>query len=81
VLTLYLTVSAYRISWLLFAVFMTLWVTLLLLGLGAAMKAPALHQAGGYLGVVCGALAMYGSFAITANSVFGRVVAPLGSRS
>ncbi|HXQ10983.1 MAG TPA: hypothetical protein VN805_08300 [Caulobacteraceae bacterium] len=45
------------------------------------MKAPALHQAGGYLGVVCGALAMYGSFAITANSVFGRVVAPLGSRS
>jgi uncharacterized protein len=81
VLTLYLTVSAFRISWLLFGVFMTLWVTLLLLGLGAMMKAPGLHQAGGWLGVVCGALAMYGSFAITANSVFGRVVAPLGARS
>ncbi len=81
VLTLYLTISAFRLSWALFAVFMTLWVTLLLLGLAAAMKAPAMQVAGGYLGVVCGALAMYGSFAITANSVFGRVVAPLGSRS
>jgi succinate-acetate transporter protein len=81
VLTLYLTVSAYRISWLLFAVFMTLWVAFLLLGLGAVMKAPLLHQAGGWVGIVCGALAMYGSFAITANSVFGRVVAPLGARS
>jgi uncharacterized protein len=46
-----------------------------------ARTAPGLHVAGGYLGVVCGALAMYGSFAITANSVFGRVVAPLGARS
>jgi succinate-acetate transporter protein len=81
VLTAYLTVSAWRLSWLLFAVFMTLWVTFLLLGLGAIMKAPGLHQAGGILGVVCGGLAMYGSFAITANGVFGRVVAPLGTRT
>src|SRR5579871_2289095 len=51
VLTLYLSVPAYRISWLVFAVFTTLWITFLLLGLAAALPAPALHIWGGRLGV------------------------------
>ena len=33
---------------------------------------------GGLLGLVCGSLAVYGSFAIVANTTFGRVVLPLG---
>ena len=81
VLTAYLTVSAYRVSWVVFAVFMTLWVTFLLLGLGAALPSPMLHKWGGYLGVLCGALAIYGSFAITANTAFGRTIVPFGARS
>jgi succinate-acetate transporter protein len=30
--------------------------------------------------MLCGALALYGSFAIVANATFGRVIAPLGER-
>lgn len=80
VLTLYLTLSAFRLSWMLFSVFMTLWATFFLLGLGAVLKAPNLTHAGGGLGLVCGAVAIYGSFAITTNAVFGRGVLPLGAK-
>ena len=80
VLTLYLTVSAFRVSWVVFAVFMTLWVTFFLLGAGAALKAPDLTHDGGLLGLLCGTLAVYGSFAITTNATFGRTVLPLGTK-
>jgi succinate-acetate transporter protein len=81
VLTLYLSVSAFRVSWLLFAVFTTLWIAFLLLGLGGALKQPNLAQDGGWVGLLCGTLAVYGSFAITTNATFGRTVLPLGSRA
>ena len=35
---------------------------------------------GGWVGLLCGALAMYGSFALVANATFGREVAPVGNR-
>jgi uncharacterized protein len=81
VLTLYLWVATFRLSRLLFLVFLTLWVTFFLLGLGAALGQPGLSRLGGWLGLVCGSLAVYGSFAITANSAFGRSVLPLGERA
>jgi succinate-acetate transporter protein len=36
---------------------------------------------GGWDGLVCGLLAMYGSFAVTTNTVYGRTVVPVGDRS
>ncbi len=81
VLTLYLWISTFRLSRLLFAVFLTLWVTFFLLGLGSALKQASLSHLGGWLGLLCGSLAVYGSFAITTNSVFGRTVLPLGERA
>ena len=57
-----------------------LWIAFLLLGVGAALAMPALHMLGGYVGIVCGLLAMYGSFAITTNTTFGRTVIPVGDR-
>jgi succinate-acetate transporter protein len=80
VLTLYLWISTFRLSRMLFLVFLTLWITFFLLGLGAALKAPALSHLGGWLGLVCGSLAIYGSFGLTTNSVFGRTILPLGER-
>jgi succinate-acetate transporter protein len=80
VLTLYLWISTFRLSRLLFLVFLTLWVTFFLLGLGAALKLPMLGQLGGWLGLVCGSLAVYGAFGLTTNSVFGQSVIPLGER-
>ena len=77
-LTFYLWIATYKLSRLLFAVFLTLWVTFALLGLGAALGKPELGHYGGLLGLVCGSLAVYGSFAIVANTTFGRVILPLG---
>jgi uncharacterized protein len=39
---------------------------------------PLLSHLGGLLGILCGTLALYGSFAIVTNSTFGRTVLPLG---
>jgi succinate-acetate transporter protein len=79
VLTLYLWVSTFKLPRILFAIFLTLWVTFFLLGLGAALGMPMLGKLGGYLGLVCGTLAMYGSFAIVTNTTFGREVLPIGT--
>ena len=80
VLTLYLWVSTFRLSKILFLIFLTLWVTFALLGFGAVSANPALTHAGGWLGLLCGTLAIYGSFAIVTNATFGRSVLPVGER-
>src|SRR3546814_6950998 len=64
VFTLYMWIGTFRLPKILFLIFLTLWVTFLLLGLGAAMGAGGLTRAGGMLGILCGGLAMYGSFGI-----------------
>ena len=80
VLTLYLWIGTFRLPRILFAIFLTLWITFGLLGMGAIQAAPALTHAGGWLGLVCGSLAMYGSFGIVTNATWGRTVIPLGER-
>ena len=78
--TLGLWVSTFRLSRLLFAIFLTLWVAFFLLGGGAVLGNPTLHLLGGWVGLVCGALAMYGSFALVTNATFGRDIVPVGNR-
>jgi succinate-acetate transporter protein len=78
VFTLYMWIATFRLPRLLFLIFLTLWVTFFLLGAGDLMAAPGLSHLGGWLGLVCGSLAMYGSFAIVTNSTFGKTVLPLG---
>ena len=80
VLTLYLWISTFRQSKVVFLIFLTLWVTFGMLGLGAINGNTGLSHAGGWLGIVCGTLALYGSFAIVTNSVFGRTVLPIGEQ-
>ena len=41
---------------------------------------PALHLLGGWVGLLCGGLAMYGSFALVTNATYGREVIPVGNR-
>ena len=79
VLTLYLWISTFRMAKTLFLIFLTLWVTFALLGLGAIQGNASLGQLGGWLGLVCGCLALYRSFGIVTNTTFGRQVVPLGS--
>ena len=80
VLTLYLWISTFRLPKILFLVFLTLWVTFGLLGVGAITANAQLTHLGGWLGIICGTLAMYGSFGIVTNATFGRTVVPLGAR-
>jgi succinate-acetate transporter protein len=78
IFTLNMWVGTFRLAKILFFVFLTLWITFFLLGFGAAFGASGLTHAGGLLGIVCGALAMYGSFAIVTNATFGRSMIPIG---
>lgn len=80
VFTFYMWIATFKLSKALWFVFLTLWVTFLLLGVAAAAGMPALHVLGGYLGIVCGASAMYTSFGEVTNATFGRAVVPLGAR-
>ena len=80
VFTLGLWVSTFRLSRLLFLIFLTLWLAFFCLGGSSVLGIPALHILGGWVGLACGALAMYGSFALVANATFGREVAPVGNR-
>jgi hypothetical protein len=80
VFTLGLWISTFRLSRLVFLIFLTLWIAFFLLGGGAVLGNPTLHMLGGWVGLICGALAMYGSFALVANATYGREVAPVGNR-
>jgi hypothetical protein len=78
VFTLYMWIGTFKLSRTLFLIFLTLWITFFLLGFGAIVGAPNISQMGGWMGLLCGALAMYGSFAIVTNSTHGKTVVPLG---
>ena len=80
VFTLYMWIATFALSRVLFLIFLTLWIAFFLLGFGALAGNAALKIYGGYVGILCGALAMYGSFAIVTNATFGRTVLPLGAR-
>jgi succinate-acetate transporter protein len=78
VFTLYMWIATFRLTKALWWVFLTLWVTFFLLGFGDLLGVRALTVAGGWLGLVCGLIAMYTSFGLVTNSVFGKQVVPLG---
>lgn len=77
--TLYMWVGTFKLNWALWWIFLTLWVTYFLLGVGGLAGIHSLSLAGGWLGIICGVIAMYTSFAIVTNSTFKRTVLPVGS--
>ena len=80
VLTMYLWVCTFKLTRALWWIFLTLWIAFYLLGFGALLGSGGLSLAGGWVGLVCGGLAMYTSFAIVANTTFGREVLPVGAK-
>ena len=81
VFTFYMWLASFRLSKAVWWVFLTLWITFLLLGLGGLLNVHGLSLAGGWLGLICGLLAMYTSFALVTNATFGRTVVPVGAPS
>ncbi|MCY0876518.1 MAG: acetate uptake transporter [Firmicutes bacterium] len=77
ILTLFLWFASFYLSKALFFVFLCLWIAFFLLALnGFGLMSST---AGGYVGLLCGILALYTSFATVINTTAGRVVLPLGA--
>ncbi|HWK62347.1 MAG TPA: acetate uptake transporter [Eoetvoesiella sp.] len=79
VFTLYMWVATFKLNKALWWVFLTLWITFFLLGFGALLGVSGLSVAGGWVGVLCGLIAVYTSFALVTNITFNRTVLPLGA--
>ncbi len=78
VFTFYMWIATFRHNMVLQLVFLTLWVTFLLLAIGDWFGVPASHMFGGYLGMVCALLAAYLSAAEVINGDYGRTILPVG---
>ncbi len=78
VFSFYMWIASFRHNTALQLTFLTLWMTFMLLAIGDWFAIPLSHMAGGYLGLVCAALAAYLSAAEIINGDFGRTVLPVG---
>ena len=62
-------------------VFLSLWITFLLLAGSDLAAMPPLHIAGGYMGLVTATLAFYLAAAEIINETHGRALFPIGMPS
>ena len=79
VFTFYMWIPTFRLSFLVWTVFLLLWITFFLLAGGDLGRGPSWHVAGGFVGLLTGLDALYVSFAEVTNATFKRIVLPLGS--
>jgi succinate-acetate transporter protein len=77
IFTFYMTIAARKTNGSIFAVFVALSITFLFLALGALTGVSALHQIGGWFGILTAVLAWYGSFAVVYNSTAKRAALPV----
>ncbi|HEX5309314.1 MAG TPA: acetate uptake transporter [Solirubrobacteraceae bacterium] len=77
IFTAYMTVAALRVSGAVLLVFVLLTATFILLAIGATGPHANITHWGGYLGLATAAAAWYASFAVVANSTFGRDIFPV----
>jgi uncharacterized protein len=78
VFSLYMWVISFRVSLAVMSIFLTLWPTYVLLGLGKALDSTFLFNLGGAFGIATAVCAWYTSFAITANRTTRRDWIPIG---
>jgi len=76
-ITFYLWFGTFYMNRALFLVFLTLWVTFVLLAIGE-WGASNVGHIGGWVGLLCGLLALYTSAAEVLNETAGRVILPIG---
>jgi succinate-acetate transporter protein len=78
VFSFYMWIVSFRVNMAVQLVFLTLWPTYVLLGLGKAIDSTLLFHLGGIVGIATAAAAWYASFAITANATTRRNWLPVG---
>jgi succinate-acetate transporter protein len=77
IFTVYMTVVAKKTNGSIFMVFVALSITFALLTIGAYTGITAIHQLGGWFGILTALLAWYGSFAVVYNATAGRAALPV----
>jgi succinate-acetate transporter protein len=78
VFSFYMWIISFRVSMAVQLIFVTLWPTYVLLGLGKAIPSGILFHIGGAFGIATAAFAWYTSFALTANHTTRRDWFPVG---
>ena len=81
VFTTVLFFATLRLNQALQAVFLTLAVLFFLLAIGDITENVTVKIAAGFVGLLCGGLAVYAGLAQVLNEVYGRVVAPLNLKT
>ena len=81
VFTTVLFIATLRLNQALQAVFLTLAVLFFLLALGDITGNALIKTVAGFVGLLCGGLAVYTGLAQVLNEVYGRVVAPLNLKT
>ena len=79
VITFYLWIGSLALNKALQAILLALWITFFLLGVGEWFSIPALHLAGGYVGLITAVLAFYLAAADVINEAHGKVILPVGA--
>ena len=77
IFTLYMWIASFRTTVAVNVVFLLLWITFGLLGIGAAAGNADISKLGGWIGLATALVAWYASFAIVANSTFRRTILPV----
>ncbi|HEX7389062.1 MAG TPA: acetate uptake transporter [Acidiphilium sp.] len=80
VFTFVMWIASFALNRAVFMIFLTLWITYLLLALGIWLGAPTLTVAGGYIGLLCALCAAYTAAADIINITHGRAILPVGPR-
>jgi succinate-acetate transporter protein len=81
IFTAFMTIGAVKSSRVVLLVFIALTLTFLLLTIGEFAGSTAIHNIGGYVGLITAVLAWYGSAASVINSTWKRTVLPVGAPS
>ena len=79
VFTFYMWIGSLALSRAVMLVFLALWITFVLLGVGEWTGLSVLHKAGGYVGLLTAVFAFYAAAAEVINEAHGRTVLPVGA--
>jgi len=77
IFTLYMWIASFGVSVAVNVIFLLLWITFFLLGIGEWSAHANIGKVGGYVGLATAAAALYTSFALVTNSTFKRTVLPV----
>ena len=77
IFTFYMWIASFRTTTAVMVVFLLLWITFVLLGIGAAAGNGSITKLGGWVGLATALAAWYASFAGVTNFTFGREVVPV----